>query len=186
VIFDIRGKRRRRLQLFFVSGDHSHRYLNCLRTAHISFFSGDQCDCFRCFWLKVILESSSLAPLVRSNPARVQGGCLKPSIHPCWDVHAHLLRIIDGVFWPTASSSSMIGTKVGDHRSQGNRANAEDLVDTWSRFFRRENCFFFPRNLLKSFTLKWLKTRDGVWANGVVDRAPACHLGDPGSNLGQA
>jgi hypothetical protein len=26
----------------------------------------------------------------------------------------------------------------------------------------------------------------GACANGVVDRAPVCHLGGPGSNLGQA
>jgi hypothetical protein len=25
-----------------------------------------------------------------------------------------------------------------------------------------------------------------AWARGVVDRAPVCLLGDPGSNLGQA
>jgi hypothetical protein len=35
-------------------------------------------------------------------------------------------------------------------------------------------------------TLQIYSTKKLAWARGVVDRAPVCHLGDLGSNLGQA
>jgi hypothetical protein len=39
---------------------------------------------------------------------------------------------------------------------------------------------------LFNYTHKQTLHPKGAWARGVVDRAPVCHLGDPGSNLGQA